>query len=89
MIKIFSKEILRQELFDLFARCVEPGVEISDQSTLFGDLGLDSLSVMDTVSKIEDRFKVTFNEAELFGISTMKDVYQLAERRLQEMGKLK
>ena len=89
MIPTLSKEVFRQELFELFSEYVEPGTEISDRSTLFGDLGLDSVRIMEIVAKIEDRFGITFGESVLFGINTMKDVCRLVGDRLQEVGKLK
>lgn len=59
-----------------------PGTPITPQSSIMGDLGLDSLTVMNFVMWLEDEFDVSVPMDRMVGIQTVTD---LAET-LQSLG---
>lgn len=59
-----------------------PGTVITPQSSIMGDLGLDSLTVMNFVMWLEDEFDVSVPMDRMVGIETVTD---LAET-LQSLG---
>ncbi|SBW07803.1 Acyl carrier protein [uncultured Alphaproteobacteria bacterium] len=59
-----------------------PGTAITPQSSIMGDLGLDSLTVMNFVMWLEDEFDVSVPMDRMVGIQTVTD---LAET-LQSLG---
>ena len=52
----------------------DPDLEITLETRLEEDLGLDSFSSMMILNGIEDEFQVTIDESEVNGISTVKDI---------------
>src|SRR3546814_200993 len=49
---------LRDQIFGLIAPFNKKGVELTDTTTFAGDLEWDSLTVMDFVAEVEDRFDI-------------------------------
>jgi len=60
----------------------------SEQTELVGDLGIDSLGVMELVADIEDKFDMTIGDDELREVTTLGDVVQAIEGRLREEGRM-
>lgn len=82
--------ITREELIQTFQ---ELAVEVTERKlpTLSGDsvimkLGIDSLQMLEIVSAMERRFKVTLPDDQLVGIQTIDDLVKLIQRRLQAQG---
>ena len=77
-IEIFDvlKEILKAEC--------EITKEISMESTLMGDLGLDSVGILTMASTIENRFQIFLNEDVEHPPQTVKDVIHLILLRQKE-----
>jgi acyl carrier protein len=72
-------------IFDTLRSLLHKPVELSDQTSIVNDLGLDSLAVMDAVMEIEDRLDISIPldriaEVETLGdlVSTVRDLKQNA-----------
>lgn len=61
-------------LTELVRKYVPQGRAIAPGDHIQADLGLDSLAVMELVCDVEARFEVTFPNATLDRVSTVKDV---------------
>lgn len=55
---------------------VAPTIEIHPHSTIVGDLGLDSLTVMNFVMSLEDTFDVSLTMDDLARVETVADLAQ-------------
>ncbi len=62
--------------------------DITEQTELVADLGIDSLGVMEVVADIEDKFDMTIADAELRDVATLGDVVKAIEGRLRADGRL-
>src|SRR3546814_14627377 len=49
---------LKEQIYGLIAPFNKKGVELTDATTFAGDLEWDSLTVMDFVAEVEDRFDI-------------------------------
>lgn len=49
---------IRQEVCEALRRFAKKGKELSDDTDLIDDLGLDSLKMMDLLTEVEDHFDV-------------------------------
>jgi acyl carrier protein len=50
---------IRETVFDTLRSTMHKPVDLSDQTNIVNDLGLDSVAVMDFVMEIEDRLDVS------------------------------
>jgi acyl carrier protein len=55
---------------------------ISDTASYDGDLGLDSLAILEIVVDVETQFKFQASDEELSSIRTVADAVSLVEKRL-------
>ena len=62
--------------------------DLTEQTELVADLGIDSLGVMEVVAEIEDQFGMTIADSELRDVATLGDVVRAIETRLREEGRL-
>jgi acyl carrier protein len=80
------------EIFAELARLIGTHVEddhvVDATSELVGDLGIDSLGVMELVADLEDSFSLVIGEAELRDVITLGDVAKAIEGRLEQGGRL-
>lgn len=65
---------IRQMIFDTLRSSVQKLVELSDQTNIVNDLGLDSVAVMDFVMEIEDRFDISVPLDKIAEIETLGDL---------------
>jgi acyl carrier protein len=56
--------------------------EISEQSHLVNDLGLDSLDTVELTLGLEERFGIEIPDTELEGVATVGDAATLIEKKL-------
>ena len=54
-----SKEEILDQLFELIRPYSEEPIELSEQTRIMDDVGLDSMKVMELVMQIEDHFDVS------------------------------
>jgi acyl carrier protein len=74
------------ELEAILREHVGEGVHIRSTSTMSGELGLDSLELLEITAQIEDRFGVRLPDDSLPEMRTVGDVLLALERRLGEKG---
>jgi acyl carrier protein len=85
----FTREKVRSELLALFSKHNHANVTVSESSELVGDLGIDSLGVMELLADIEDAFKpLQVPDEMLREVSTIGDVISTIEQRLAQDGRL-
>lgn len=84
----WTSETVRHEIIRLLQHHIQGGAEVSEQSHLVADLGIDSLGTMEVVCDIEDTFKLTIPDDTLREINTVGDVAQAIETRLKQDGRL-
>lgn len=60
-------------------KLVQPGVKVTPQSSITGDLGLDSITVMNFVMWLEDAFDVSIPLDRLVDTETVGDLVSLLE----------
>ncbi|HKD14895.1 MAG TPA: acyl carrier protein [Candidatus Angelobacter sp.] len=59
-----------------------PAETISDSASYEGDLGLDSLSILEIAVDVENHFKFQASDDELTSIRTVEETVDLVRRRL-------
>ena len=74
-------EILEAIKEHLAERGIEGG-EVSEQSDLAQDLGLDSLDTVELTLGLEERFGIEIPDTELEGVTTVGDAVTLIEKKL-------
>ena len=65
---------IRETIFDTLRASLQRPVELSDQTNVVNDLGLDSVAVMDFVMEIEDRLNISVPLDRIAEIETLGDL---------------
>ncbi len=65
---------IREMIFDTLRSSRQKLVELSDQTNIVNDLGLDSVAVMDFVMEIEDRLNISVPLDKIAEIETLGDL---------------
>lgn len=76
------------EVSGLVLAQLEDPIDLFEKAELIGDLGIDSLGVMELIAELEDQFGLTITDAELRDVATFGDVVVAVESRLREKGEL-
>lgn len=84
----FSMQQVEEHLIETFNRYKSSNVEVTLQSVVTADLGVDSLVVMETVAELEDYYGLSLPDDELPKIKTVGDVKNLVTQGLQQAGRL-
>ncbi len=84
----WTRDAIRTELVTLLGQHIQPGTDITEGSHLVGDLGIDSLGVMEILADIEDKFELSIPEHALKDLETVADVTAAIATRLQADGRL-
>ena len=84
----WSHQSIVAEVTTLLNEHVETPTDVSETTELVGDLGIDSLGVMELVADVEDKFEMTIADAELRSVATLGDVIKAIEARLREDGRM-
>jgi acyl carrier protein len=69
-----SLDEIRETIFDTLRSSSQNLVELSDQTNIVNDLGLDSVAVMDFVMEIEDRLDISVPLDRMAEIETLGDL---------------
>ena len=73
------------ELFEIINPSVKDGRQLTEDTDLVADLGLDSLKVMTLVEEVEDQFDISIPLNVLAKVRTIKD-FALQLQQLTEEG---
>lgn len=84
----WTRETIQAELVKLFSEFAAEGAQINESSHLVGDLGIDSLGVMELIQNIEDRFEIHIPDEALQEVGTVGDVAKAIVGRLEADGRL-
>lgn len=84
----FTREKVRAELLQILGSHAQSGVAVTEASHLVGDLGIDSLGVMEVLADIEDRFGLSIPDDALKDVDTVASVCRDIEARLKKAGRL-
>jgi acyl carrier protein len=76
----------REELLAMFRRMATEVVEkdyghVADTTTI-SELGIDSLGMLEIIGSMERELKIQIPDEQLSGISTVKDLIEVVEKRL-------
>ena len=83
-----TQENLKAHLFELFKKHALGNTQVTESAHITGDLGVDSLAVMEIVAELEDKYDMSFPDDELPKIRTVGDVIETLSRRLQADGRM-
>ncbi len=84
----WTRETLKRDLLEVFHHHAQASDEISEKSTIVGDLGIDSLGVMEVIADLEDKFQLNIPDEALREVETIGDVAAAIESKLAENGRL-
>lgn len=75
-----EQDQLDAQILDLLKKKIGPGREITLDSSVVEDTGLDSVSVMDFVMEIEDEFDITVPLDQIAEVRTVRDLSAVVRR---------
>ncbi|MBI4702196.1 MAG: hypothetical protein HY744_13795 [Deltaproteobacteria bacterium] len=75
------------ELKTVLKHYAQSEVELTDKTELVGDLGIDSLGVMEVVADLESKFELAIEDEDLQAVQTVGDVVRALEARLRQLGR--
>ena len=78
-----SHEEILSDLYELLGPFAKEGRDIDSETELVGELGLNSLKVMDMLMEIEDRYDITVPLNILPDVRTVGDLADQLEKLLQ------
>jgi acyl carrier protein len=85
----WNRQAVHSKVLEVFQQHKQTDVEVTEASEIVGDLGIDSLGVMEVLADIEDAFKpLTIPDDALRDITTIGDVAGAILTRLESAGKL-
>ena len=79
-----NKEKILDQLFELIGPYSEQPIELSEQTRIMDDVGLDSMKVMELVMQIEDCFDVSVPLNILPDVNTIGEFAKHLETLLQD-----
>jgi acyl carrier protein len=79
-------ENIEAEVLRIVSERIPPGIQVSPQTRIARDLGLDSVAVMDFVMDIEDHFDISIPLDRVAEVETVEDLSRAVEALLKEKG---
>ncbi len=79
-------ENIEAEIVQVIAARTPPGLQVSAQTRIARDLGLDSVAVMDFIMDIEDHFDISIPLDRVTEVETVGDLSSAVEALLKEKG---
>lgn len=74
-----------EKIIDILKNYSEiPVNEITQDSLLITDLGLNSISVLELISEMEEEFSIEISDRSIIGLTTVEDVQKLIEKCLED-----
>ncbi|MDB5393114.1 MAG: acyl carrier protein [Rhodospirillales bacterium] len=77
---------IEAEIAGVLAARVPAGAQVSAQTQIARDLGLDSVAVMDFVMDIEDHFDISIPLDRIAEVKTVQDLSHAVEALLEDKG---
>jgi acyl carrier protein len=77
---------IEAEIIQVVAARIPAGIQVSAQTRIARDLGLDSVAVMDFVMDIEDHFDISIPLDRVAEVETVGDLSSAVEALLKEKG---
>lgn len=84
----WNRQNVENKVVAVFTKHRQTEVEVNESTRIVADLGLDSLTVMEVLSEIEDEFKFVIPDEALKRIETVGHVISAITERLEQDGKL-
>ena len=75
---------IEAEIIQVVAARIPAGIQVSAQTRIARDLGLDSVAVMDFVMDIEDHFDISIPLDRVAEVETVEDLSRAVEALLKE-----
>ena len=72
-----------QALYELLERLPTKDVELTEQTNLVADMGMDSINMMELLQEIEDRFDVIVPLNAMADVSTVQDLANEVHRLVE------
>ena len=85
---MWTHDTIRDDITAIFQAHAQEGTRVTTDSHITGDLGLDSLGVMEVVAEIEDRFELMIPDDALPKMRTVGDVVGGIAEQLRTDGRL-
>ncbi len=79
-----AREEIRERTIGLLRRVARRPIQISDSSTLVGDLGFESIHVLELIVAVEQSFDITVEKCNYENIYTVADLLDAVEERLTQ-----
>jgi acyl carrier protein len=84
----WNRQTVENKVVEVFTKHRQAEVEVNESTRIVADLGLDSLTLMEVFSEIEDEYKFVISDAALKHIETVGHVISAITERLEQDGKL-
>jgi acyl carrier protein len=84
----WTSEKVRAELMAVLRSHIQGDTELTINSHLVADLGIDSLGVMELLADLEDKFTINIPDDALREVDTVEDVANAIEAKLKKDGRL-
>lgn len=84
----WNRQIVEKKVVEVFTKHRQAEIEVTTETKIVADLGIDSLGVMEVLSEIEDEFKLVIPDDALKSIETVGHVISAITERLEKDGKL-
>jgi acyl carrier protein len=85
---MWTQDQLRNDILGIFQAHAADGLVVAESSHITGDLGLDSLAVMEIVAEIEDRYTLMIPDELLPKMRSVADVIEGIGAQLRADGRL-
>ncbi|MDK2785589.1 acyl carrier protein [Thermotoga neapolitana DSM 4359] len=80
-----EREKLLAKFVEIVSEKMGKNLETIDEDVSFGELGFDSLDVIDLVMFFEDEFAIRIEDEELESLRRVKDLIDIVSRKLEEV----
>ena len=70
---------MREEIIEIVKKFASPNVNVHLNADIILDLALDSLSMMQIISVIEEKYKISMDYSKLMSISTIGELINYIE----------
>ncbi len=76
--------ILERIIFIIKEQLHQPNLKITKDTTLYDDLGVDSIALMEFVISLEDEFSIDIADEDVENMTCMGDMLEYLDNRLKK-----